>query len=109
MTRPRSGAAGRQQIPGFGKDQPPAEVVDAYWTRESISPPTAGMPSASNSAHTATAFVTAHTPTAYGHRELGSTLRQWWRASKFRETLQRADCSNWPDPWRPGPKRRRDR
>lgn len=63
MTRPAQRAAGRQQIPGLGKDQPPAEVVDAYWTAVDLAAYGWHAKRLEFDAHTATAFVTAHTPT----------------------------------------------
>ena len=62
MTRPAQ-RSGRRQIPGFGEDQPTAEVVDAYWTAVDLAAYGWHAKRLEFDAHTATAFVTAHTPT----------------------------------------------
>jgi hypothetical protein len=63
MTRPAQRRANRNQIPGLGEDQPPAETIDAYWTAVDLAAYGWHLRRLDFDAHTATAFVTAHAPT----------------------------------------------
>lgn len=63
MTRPAQRSAGRDLIPGLGEDQPPAEVIDAYWTAVDLAAYGWHPKRLEFDANTATAFVTVHTPT----------------------------------------------
>lgn len=63
MTRPTQRSADRQHIPGLGEDQPPAEVIHAYWAAADLAESGWHAKRLEFDAHTATAFVTAHTPT----------------------------------------------
>lgn len=63
MTRPAQRSTGREQIPGFGDDQPPTEVIEAYWLAVDLADHGWHAKRLEFDAHTATAFVTAHAPT----------------------------------------------
>ncbi|MGJ6127351.1 hypothetical protein QN239_32750 [Mycolicibacterium sp. Y3] len=63
MTRPAERSAGRERIPGLGDEQPPAEVIDAYWMIIDLAAYGWLPKRLAFDAHTATAFVTAAAPT----------------------------------------------
>lgn len=63
MTRPAERSASRGRIPGLGEEQPPAEVVDAYWMIVDLAADGWVSKRLEFDAHTATAFVTAAAPT----------------------------------------------
>jgi hypothetical protein len=62
MTRPAQRPARRTSIPSLGDHQPPAELVDAYWTAADLTEYGWPLKRLDFDAHTATAFVTAQTP-----------------------------------------------
>lgn len=63
MTRPAQRSAGRERIPGLGEQRPPADLVDAYWAAVDLAAHGWHPKRLEFDAHTATAFVTVHTPT----------------------------------------------
>jgi hypothetical protein len=63
MTRPAQRATGRTHIPGLDDDQAPAELIEAYWLAIDLSSSGWRAKRLDFDAHTATAFVIAHTPT----------------------------------------------
>jgi hypothetical protein len=54
---------GRDRIPAFGEDQPPAEVINAYWTAADLTDHGWHLQRLTFDVDTFTAFVTARSPT----------------------------------------------